>query len=220
MEQNKSLTAKVQEKTTKRKSYLGKRFNKFIVIDDIYYLSLLNGNKRSVICQCDCGTKKEVAVHHLTSGRTTSCGCVKAKNASDRLKKHNMTETRFYSIYSRMKARCKNKHNSFYGGRGIENEFKSFEHFKETMFETYKDDLSLERKDVNGNYSPANCEWIPFAEQSRNRRNTIRYNGESLITYCERNGLNAKLVQRRLRRGWNIDKALNTPLMINHWTFK
>lgn len=33
------------------------------------------GHNRVVHCRCDCGTEKDVAVEHLLSGESTSCGC-------------------------------------------------------------------------------------------------------------------------------------------------
>lgn len=36
----------------------------------------------------------------------------------------------------------------------------------------YRDDLTIERVDVNGNYSPYNCTWIPLPDQRQNTRLT------------------------------------------------
>ena len=38
--------------------------------------------------------------------------------------------------------------------------------------------LSLERINVNGNYEPLNCKWIPFKEQNKNKRYCGRKLGE------------------------------------------
>ena len=43
----------------------------------------------------------------------------------------------------------------------------------------YEDDLTIERIDVNGNYCPQNCTWIPKEKQARNRTTTriVEYRG-------------------------------------------
>jgi hypothetical protein len=49
----------------------------------------------------------------------------------------------------------------------------------------YEDGLTLERRDVNGDYEPSNCTWVPFIEQSFNRR-TNQLTKEQVITIRER----------------------------------
>lgn len=61
-----------------------------------------------------------------------------------------------------------------YGGRGIsvcdewKNNPETF--FAWALANGYREDLTIERVNVNGSYEPANCTWIPKAEQSKNRR--------------------------------------------------
>lgn len=222
--ENKSSDTKVQKRDFPNKSYVGEIFGRLTVIDDTQYRTLLSGErKRVAYCKCECGKFKNIDLAALKKGGTKSCGCYNYDVVMKRNITHGMKDTRFYSIYCDMNKRCNNAksmHYKNYGGRGIKNDFLSFEHFRDTMLATYKDNLTLERIDVNGNYSPSNCTWIPFIEQARNRRNTVRYNGESLITYCERNSLNNKLIQKRLRRGWSIEDAISKPLKTNKVLFK
>ncbi len=79
-----------------------------------------------------------------------------------------------------MKTRCSNPNTGRiyqdYGGRGItvyEEWVNDFAVFREwALGSGYKEGMTIERKNVNGNYEPDNCEWIPGAKQSRNRRDT------------------------------------------------
>jgi hypothetical protein len=78
-----------------------------------------------------------------------------------------------------MRQRCQNsKDNNFkyYGGRGIKvcdawNDYVNFSNWIKTS--NYKDNLTIERIDVNGNYCPENCTWIPLGQQALNRTNSI-----------------------------------------------
>ena len=70
---------------------LNKKFGKLTVIEEI---PDIRKNGRIVWkCQCDCGNIIEVPTLNLTSGNTTSCGCIKSKGEqkiSIFLQKHNI----------------------------------------------------------------------------------------------------------------------------------
>lgn len=93
---------------------------------------------------------------------------------------HGDTGTRLYRIWKSMKCRCNNaNHPSYkrYGARDItvaEDWINSYSAFKQwAMSHGYSDNLELERVDVNGGYSPANCRWVSHYEQTLNRRDTL-----------------------------------------------
>jgi hypothetical protein len=81
-----------------------------------------------------------------------------------------------YSAWVSMKQRCNNpKHPAYkhYGGRGIRvcvAWAKSFGAFLKDMGCRPNKNLSLERKNNNGNYEPRNCKWATRSEQRRNMR--------------------------------------------------
>lgn len=86
-----------------------------------------------------------------------------------------MSKTRFYRIWKDMNTRCNNPNYRLYknyGGRGISicDRWEHFENFKEDMYPTYDEKLSIDRIDNNGNYCKENCKWSTDVEQNRNRR--------------------------------------------------
>lgn len=99
-----------------------------------------------------------------------------------------MTKHRAFQSWSHMMARCYNKNNRYYrhyGGRGIIvcDEWQDAREFCKWADENgFEKGLTIERKNVNGNYEPSNCCWIPQSEQSKNRRNTIKivYGGKEV----------------------------------------
>lgn len=77
-----------------------------------------------------------------------------------------------------MKQRCTNKkHPKYYryGGRGIKvcAEWMNIEEFCAWALKNgWKQGLSIDRIDNNGNYCPENCRWISISENSRKKRTT------------------------------------------------
>ena len=130
--------------------------------------------------------------------------------------------SRLYGIYAGMKERCSNPcHCAYqnYGGRGISycEEWQDFQVFKAWAESNgYSDNLTLDRIDVNGNYEPSNCRWITLKEQQNNRTNNhlIEYNGDlkTLQQWGEIFNIKWTTLYKRLQSGWDIEKALTTPV--------
>lgn len=96
------------------------------------------------------------------------------------VKTHGLSNTRLYNIWRHIKKRTRLSTSSnfkYYGGRGInvcDEWYDSFAVFSKWALENgYRDDLSIDRKDVDGNYEPSNCRWTTQAVQMKNRRNVI-----------------------------------------------
>jgi hypothetical protein len=157
-------------------------------------------------------------------GNTRSCGCLQkeiARKKGAESLKHGLINSRLYRIWAHMKERC---HNPMcadyknYGGRGIMvcNEWEEFTPFyKWAMANGYKDNLTLERIEINGNYEPENCKWIPKAEQANNKRNNrlISYKGQqkTLAQWANILGLRYGLLHTRLSCGWSVKRVFETP---------
>lgn len=171
------------------------------------------------LCKCDCGNVKVASGRDLTNGDTKSCGC--SRRAP---RKHGMTKTRLYRIWSDMKNRCQNPNNHAYkdyGGRGItvcKEWSDDFNRFKEWAADSgYREGLTIERIDFDKGYCPDNCTWITLSEQAQNRRMCIfvTINGKTmnLQQWCDELGIDYKLAHNRIHKlGWEPEKALTTPV--------
>lgn len=134
---------------------------------------------------------------------------------------HGYTGTPTFKSWGAMKQRCMNPKAPDYarfGGRGIticQSWKHSFENFLADMGER-PSGTTLDRINVNGNYTPDNCQWSTPKEQMRNRRNTrrIKYKGKfvPLIELAERHGLRVQVLVARLGSGWPIHRAITQPL--------
>jgi hypothetical protein len=202
----------------------GQKFGRLTVIKRAENNSF---NRPRWICKCDCGNYSIVSSSHLKSNHTKSCGCLQKEirilsninNKNGVI--HGKHNTRLYRIYENMKQRCYNSNNKDYknyGGRGItvcdewKNDFMNF--YNWAMENDYRDDLTIDRINNNGNYESNNCRWVTVKEQANNRRNNhfITYNGktQSITKWSNELNLSKAMLYYRLNHNWNIEKALIT----------
>lgn len=166
-----------QARKPKSKDITGQRFGKLIAIKKVG-----TDNRRNAIwlCKCDCGNDCQRIVAELTKNKNHSCGCLAnehLKNMAKNNTTHGMTKTGIYRSYKAMMSRCyreKDIHFNAYGKRGISvcDEWKGH---PKTFIEWglqhgWEEHLTLERINVNGNYEPSNCKWIPMSEQYKNKQ--------------------------------------------------
>jgi hypothetical protein len=195
---------------------LGERFGRLVIVGESH-----GTRKRRFDCLCDCGQSKNVALSKLRSGNTQSCGCLQHEIKKQSTRTHGQSKTRIYRIWVGMKARCLDPRvpeYSNYGGRGISvcsswMNFESFQSWASTN--GYNDDLTIERKDNDGNYDPENCEWIPKGKQGFNTRKSIAitYDGRTMILkeWARVLGIRyLKLYKRIVILGWSAERAFST----------
>lgn len=198
-------------------------------------------NKRTkrgnVIYKCKCNKCNRIFEKSLENYRrrfklginSMTCGCY--NRHFNNFYKNGLSNTRLRHIYDNIKLRCyniNNKNYKNYGARGIKickewlNEQTGFENFYNWSINNgYKENLSIDRIDVNGNYEPNNCKWSDFQEQINNRTNTIKfeYNSKTktLTEWAREYNIPIVTLRSRISRGWSIERALNEEV---HKNFK
>lgn len=188
------------------------------------------GGKAYWNCVCDCGGKCVVSGTDLRSGHTRSCGCLlketRRKNASRNwlANRDIPTDPETYKNVQRaffsMHHRCSSAYHDTmaYHDRGITvcDEWKDFGNFLSWAINNgFEQGLTLDRIDVNGNYSPNNCRWVTNKVQQNNKRNNVRITiGEetkTLSQWCEVYGVGKATVRQRMKRGWPQERWFEAP---------
>lgn len=193
----------------------GKRFGRWVVMQRAPDKSSSTAWK----CLCDCGNIKDVSAHTLNNGVSTSCGCYRKEFTSTNNSTHGMGGTVEYETWMGIKKRCLNtKSKSYYryGGRGItvcERWLESFENFYADMGKRPQGfAISLDRKDVDGDYSPENCVWATSKEQNRNRSNNryIEAFGERrvLAEWAEILNVPVHFIYLKIKNGMTLEEAM------------
>jgi hypothetical protein len=133
-------------------------------------------------CLCDCGKVVNIRSVDLIRKKTKSCGCLSKETATKHGASVNKKRIKLYRVWTSMRARCSNKNLKIYkhyGGRGISicDEFNDFIFFEKWANNNgYKEGLTIDRIDNNGNYCEKNCRWVTQKINSINRRSTIFVN--------------------------------------------
>ena len=131
----------------------------------------------------------------------------------------NVSRERILNIRRNLIKRCydsKDHAYARYGGRGIK-VCKEWLDDRESFYDWaikngYSDDLSIDRIDNNGDYSPENCRWTTAKVQANNRtsNNIIEFDGLRLNVsqWGELTGMKARTISRRIANGWTVRDAL------------
>lgn len=161
----------------------GQRFGSLVAVK----VSGKGTDGRKWLCRCDCGNEVVVSQIKLRKGLKTSCGCKSGAFGGRRkpmevggsvYPKNN--GNRIYRIYNHMKMRCglvvgaDDRHLRDYRDRGItvcsewRESYVAFERW--ALANGYRNDLTLDRIDNDGGYSPDNCRWATVSQQNANKR--------------------------------------------------
>lgn len=137
---------------------------------------------------------------------------------------HKWSYTNLYRRWIAMRQRCYCETSGSYGdygARGVRvcSEWKdSFASFRDWALDSgFKESLTLDRIDGNGDYEPSNCRWVTARQNNNNKRNNrhVTAFGETK-NLCE--WVNDKRCQvpkgtltRRIWQGWNPVDAITFP---------
>lgn len=142
--------------------------------------------------------------------------------------KHRRLSPEYHSWNNMLQRCCNPKDPDYhhYGGRGISvaPEWRDFAVFFRDMGPK-PPRWSLDRIDVNGDYTPDNCRWAPQSVQCRNMRTTIWVvvDGRrvTLREWCELRGVPVSTVRMRVqRRKMSYEEVIARWDDVNFWKRK
>ena len=173
------------------------QFGRWTVLDRLIRYDKRGKRVPYAKCSCVCGAVKIIAESSLVSGASSSCGCLRREQAIIRTKTHGCLPRKEYQAWRNMLNRCTNPRAvgyCYYGGRGIKvcERWRQYEKFLADMGLAPSAVHTIERKDVNAGYTPANCCWLLRSQQARNTRASriITHAGSTctLVEWSERTG--------------------------------
>ena len=199
----------------KRKDITGVRYGKLVALHPTV------PNKKGLwgwLFQCDCGNTVERSITFVSKikpDQVSSCEC------EHHLKTHGLSSdnNRLRWVWVGMRQRCTNPSNKDYvnyGGRGISicSSWSDFEGFYNwAMSSGYREKVTIERTDVNGDYCPENCTWVANELQALNTRRNVYYEYKgvsySIRQLSEIAGVNYNTMRSRLNGyGWSVERAM------------
>lgn len=203
----------------KHRDLTGLKINRFYVKG----LSHIKGYVHYWLSICDCGKECLIPTNNLISGKSKSCGCLRADTNTKNRKTHGNTVNGYsteYISWVQMRARCRDKNRpdyERYGGRGVkvcERWLNSFENFLEDMGKKPSKIHTLDRfpNNTDGMYEPSNCRWATPTQQANNRRSSrfIEYNGivKTLSEWTKELGLSSSVTLSNYIERNGVEKAM------------
>lgn len=168
-------------------SMIGKTYGRLTVLEVTHQCHSRTDRPSRIQCRCSCGVVGEFAASDVRRGHVKSCGCRKLEIIRERSVIHGASKTPLFRTWCNMRARC--KYESFsefarYGGRGIRvcDEWQVFESFRDwALSHGYREGLSIDRIDVNGNYESSNCRWLTVSRNASLRMKERHRDGDPTV---------------------------------------
>ena len=226
----------IRKAVCKGEDLTGRKFGRLTVLSRSDFTGHGKTPKVYYNCLCDCGNTTVSRSDQLKNGEAKSCGCYWREKASAYMKEHppqpryGDSRERIHNIWYLMKYRCEDPTSpayNNYGGRGIKvceewgNGDAGYFAFKQwAMDNGYSENLTIDRIDNDGDYSPENCRWVDVYEQANNKRNNhyIEYNGEThtLKQWSDIVGIPYKTLHNRVKSlGWDFQRAITQPVRVH-----
>lgn len=177
--------------------------------------------RRRALFLCDCGNHIDADLHYVRFGNIRSCGCIKREMVTEKNTRHGNAPRRdksgAYRSWQAMNQRCALGRGPYKNvtvcaqWRGAD----GFSAFLRDMGERPKGH-TLDRIDGKQGYSPDNCRWATYTEQSWNTSANVNITmlGETrcIADWCGVLGISYAVVKQRRRRGMDYEAALTTPI--------
>lgn len=202
------------------KKYKGKIYNGIEIIE------VASEKNHIAKCKCHCGNYFNCKLYDLTSNKKYIIGCNKCSNNGFKMWEEKSYRPRLKRIYNGMLQRCYNsecKDYKWYGEKGIKvckewlNEFTNF--YNWAINNEYKEHLSIDRIDSEGDYEPNNCRWATSIQQQNNRKNNVKFFIDnkylSIKEISKIYGINPNTLRSRLyvnKNKMTIEEALRIPV--------
>ncbi len=129
------------------------------------------------LCECSCGNRSIVTSYKLRASRSTKCVyCAGMGHLHDNRHTHGerRPRNRLYRIWCGINGRCTTPSATgykYYGGKGVSVCVEWAEAYKDfkawALSNGYREDLTIDRINPDGNYEPNNCQWLTRSENTK-----------------------------------------------------
>jgi hypothetical protein len=193
--------------------------------------------RASWLCECRCGTRKDVKCTYLANGQSQSCGCLHREVARSQKgvpkgpqrrarESHGLSDSPEYKVWAGLIQRCENENASshaYYGEAGVTVSRcwrDSFSAFYKSMGPRPTPKHTIERIDETRGYEDDNCVWITQSAQMAHVRSNVNITAHgktmTVAEWSRQTGIGRTTLRARLRLGWSHEDAVSVPVDKGH----